>query len=167
MKLSNKENIVSEESMPEQIHGPAGEIKATEKKYSRTGLILQSVAFPGLGLSRLNGKPHWIKGVAGYGCIAGTVVFNKMEVGSYEEYGDADSPENANELFSSTKIQDNISLGFAYAAIAIWVTDLTWTFLGTSDLKNGILYGNHKGIYLDSDYDVISNTPLLSFKYKF
>lgn len=143
------------------------EVSTPPYAYKRTAIMLQSVALPGLGLSRLTGKPHWIKGVAGYGCIAGAIVFNKKAVTSYESYGRADSHDEANALFNTTTKQNNISKGFAFTALAIWAVDLTWTLIGTKDLKKGSTLGFRKGASLDADYDVISNTPLLSLKYSF
>ncbi|MCK5136169.1 MAG: hypothetical protein KAR19_10325 [Bacteroidales bacterium] len=142
-------------------------LPASSKEFNRVGIILQSVAFPGLGLSRVTGKPHWIKGVVGYGCIGGAIVLNKMAVASYEDYGIAESAEDANSLLSTTIRQNNISKGLAFSAIAIWVTDLTWTFIGTSDLRKEKLYSDQKGVSVGTDYDVISNTPLFSLKYTF
>jgi len=162
--------IVEPESV-EQKQGEAidsqGSIKSSAKEFNRTAIIIQSVVLPGLGLSRVTGKPHWIKGILGYGCIGGAILYNKMAVTSYTEYSSADSPDGANTLMDATVRQNNISKGLAFGAIAIWITDITWTIIGTSDLKRDMLYGVHKGVSLGTDYDDISNAPLVSIKYTF
>jgi len=55
------------------------------QSFNRTFLILQSLPLPGLGLSRMTGKPHWIRGVAGYGCIAGSIGLNRVAIDTYEQ----------------------------------------------------------------------------------
>ena len=75
---------------------------------NRSVVIIQSVLLPGLGLSKVTGKPHWIKGVLGYGCIGGSIALNKMAVASYNDYSSADSSEDANLLWDSTVRYNNI-----------------------------------------------------------
>ncbi len=59
------------------------ESKVQEKSVNTTSLVLQSLAFPGLGLTRATGgKPHWLRGVAGYGCIITSVTLNRMSISS-------------------------------------------------------------------------------------
>ena len=80
-----EENQITEESSNKSAE-EIGESPppSTGKGFNRAGIIAQSALFPGLGLSRVNpGKPHWIKGVVGYGCIAGTLYLNRMAVTSY------------------------------------------------------------------------------------
>ncbi len=110
------------------------------KQFNRTGLILQSVAFPGLGLSRYTGDPHWIRGVLGYGCIAGSVILNRSAVNTYDGIIDLTDYDEKNALYEKSLRQDQFSEALAYTAIAIWVSDLVWTFVGTRDLNNRTSY---------------------------
>lgn len=158
-KKSKKDN--------EEVESSSRKKSSDGHEFNRTAILLQSVALPGLGLSRVTKKPHWIKGVAGYGCIAGAIVFNKKAVSSYNDYSAASSPEEANSLFSTTTTQNTVSQGLAFTAIAIWIADLTWTFIGTKDLKKSKSLSQNKGISIDVDYDMKSNTPLLSLNYTF
>ena len=128
-------------------------------EYNRTAIILQSLAFPGLGLSRVRGKPHWIRGVAGYGCIAGAVIMNRTAISTYDEIAGLSDYDEKNALFEKALSQDNISEMLGYAAIGIWVTDLIWNIAGTSDLGKGFSVMSHS--------DPISGTPMIGLNYKF
>jgi hypothetical protein len=140
---------------------------ADRKEFSRASLILQSMAFPGLGLTRLNGGPHWLKGVAGYGCIAGSVILNRMAISTYDDYRNPGSAEQAGTLLAQAGRQDNISEVLAFVAAGIWVTDLVWTIIGTSDKrKEGSLNGR-RGITVVTGFDPAHQVPLLSFRYRF
>lgn len=141
---------------------------STSREYNRTAIILQSVAFPGLGLSRINpGQPHWIRGVAGYGCIAGSIYFNSKAVSSYQAYENSDNLDEVDDLFNQAVKQDNISEALAFIAIGIWVTDLVWTIAGTSGLKNDQLAGDSKGFSIGTNVEPVSSVPLIAFRYRF
>ena len=140
--------------------------KATDE-FNRAGLIIQSIALPGLGLSRYTGKPHWIRGVAGYGCIAGSIVLNKMAVSSYDDFLAAETTEDSDAFMTEATQQDNISEVMAYAAIGIWVTDLLWTMIGTRDLNKKSLYSETKGITFKTGYDPVSSSPMVGINLRF
>ena len=53
------------------------------------------------------------------------------------------------------------------AAIGIWVADLVWTILGTNDLNNRQLSGTEKRISIGTTVEPVSNTPLISMRYRF
>lgn len=139
--------------------GEGGAERDEPKSVGRTGIILQSMVIPGLGLSRLTGKPHWIRGVLGYTCIAGSVVMNRMAISSYDGISDLTAPNDKSDLYQQSVNQDNVSEILAYAAIGIWVTDLVWTVLGTSHGK--------EGLSLISTIDPITTAPLIGVSYKF
>jgi hypothetical protein len=134
-------------------------------KYKRTSVLLQSVAFPGLGLTRYKGGPHWIKGVAAYGCIAGSVLLNRSAVNTYSGINDLNDYDAKNELYQQAVQQDQVSEVLAYAAIAIWVSDLVWTFVGTSDL--GRSASRQRKLRVQPVVDPQTHAPLLSFNYRF
>jgi hypothetical protein len=136
------------------------------REYSRASLMLQSALLPGLGLSRLDRGPHWIKGVVGYGCIAGSVVLNRMAVSTYEEYKVPGSAENASELFDKAKVQDNISEVLAFTALGIWITDMVWTFIATHG-KDTINEEIADGLSVATSFDPNLRAPLLSLRYRF
>ena len=149
------------EKSPEEI--PVA--TSREEQYSRTGLILQSVAFPGLGLSRYKGGPHWTKGVLGYGCIVGSLIMNRVAVSTYDGIIDRAGYDAKNTLYQKSLQQDQISEVLAYTAIAIWVSDLVWTIAGTSDLNKRT--SSYQGLRINPTIDPVSNMPLIAFTYKF
>lgn len=52
-----------EEDPSEEIIKKETPTTSDSRSFNRTGIILQSLALPGLGLSRMTGKPHWLRGV--------------------------------------------------------------------------------------------------------
>lgn len=163
-----KENTASSDAGKEEIITNAETAsKAGLKSISRGSVMLQSVALPGLGLSRITGKPHWIKGVAGYGCIAGSVLLNRKAIKSYEGIYDLTEYDDKDELLQKSLTQDNISETLAYVAIGIWVADLIWSWIGTGDLKEKPFLGDLKGLTLETNMDPLMRTPMIGVGYRF
>ena len=142
-------------------------ISDVSQSYSRADIILQSIALPGMGMSRLTGKPHWIRSVAGYGCIAGSIILYQQARNSYNSVEDYPSFEDKRDLYETSIRQDNFSEVLAYAAIGIWVTDIIWTVIGTSDLNKKSLAGKGKGISFWSSLDPISYSPTVGIRLRF
>ncbi|MCK5134514.1 MAG: hypothetical protein KAR19_01905 [Bacteroidales bacterium] len=165
--VETEEPIVVETEETPAVRAGA-ESGSVNKEYNRTSIILQSVAFPGLGLSRTNpGQPHWIRGIAGYGCIAGSIYFNSKAVSSYQAYKNTDNQDEVDNLFNQAVKQDNISEALAFIAIGIWVTDLVWTIAGTSGLKNDQISGDLKRFSIGTTVEPVSSVPLIAFRYRF
>ncbi len=154
----------SDQSEEEEIR--TGE-NGSAKEFTRRGIILQSLALPGLGLSRAKGGPHWLRGVAGYGAVVGAVILNNMARATYEDYRTPGSADEARTLLDKSTRQDNISEICAYAAIGIWVSDLVWTFVGSSDLNKSRAADFVRPVSLGTDYDPLCGVPLLAIRYKF
>ena len=125
------------------------------KKFSLSSLLLQSLVVPGLGLSRYTGNPHWLKGVAAYACVAGSVVLNRKAISTYEDYLNPGSAENAGSLLEQSGQQDQLSEILAFTALGIWVMDMAWTYVGTRDVSLG------------AGYDPATKAPLLTLTYRF
>jgi hypothetical protein len=141
---------------------------AEGKTFSRTSLMLQSLLLPGLGLSRLNpGKPHWIRGVVGYGCIGGAYYLNQKSIQSNEAYKNPTSVDEVIPTFNRAYRQDVVSEVLGIAAIGIWVSDLVWTFLATSDLNQVELSYVPKGVSLGTTCEPVSKIPLIALRYTF
>lgn len=129
---------------------------------TRKNIILQSLPFPGLGLSKQNpGKPHWLRGVAGYSCVAGSIAFislstineNKQDLGQ--------------EYYDKSIQQWHVSQGMIYTAIGVWATDLIWNIVATKDLKNESSFYPSKGISIHPSYHPETRSPLVGFTYNF
>lgn len=151
----HKESARQEEAKTEAT---VEEYPVAEKSYSRGGLVAQSLVLPGLGLSRMTGKPHWIRGVLAYGCLAGSVAMNRVAVSTYESiYGEQDY-DRRKELFDLSLSRDQTSEILAYSAAAIWLVDFAWTLVGTSP---------GRGFSVHSSIDPASSVPLVVLTYRF
>lgn len=139
-----------------------------EKEIRRGGVIFQSLLFPGWGLSRINrGQPHWIKGIAGYGLIASSVLNNKKAVLNYNNYLDSDNSSDSDNYFNSSLKKDTFSKVFAYSAIGIWVIDAIWTISGSSKLTNNKYTGQSAKILIYPVYDLDLQTSMVALKLNF
>ncbi len=157
-----------EEAKHEVKEEPASDKTIAVKEYNRTLIIVQSIAFPGLGLSRINpGKPHWIRGVAGYGCLAGSVYLNRKAWSTYQDYLDPEHPGGKDDLFDQAYDTKRTSQILGYAALGIWVVDLAWTILGTSDMNKNQLSYHPKGLSIGTTIEPVSNVPLIALRYVF
>lgn len=145
------------------------EIEQTnDKSFSRSSLILQSLVFPGLGLSRIHaGKPHWIKGVVGYGCIGTAIYLNREALKNYNAYLNPDNINDIDELFTKAEQQDQISEILAFVAAGIWVTDLIWTILGTSEGKLASSAAKLNRISIEPKIEPLSAIPMVGVRYRF
>ena len=146
----------------------AADIILRDKKISRAVVIAQSMVFPGWGLSRINnGKPHWLKGVAGYGCIGASVIYNKIAVSSYEDYDNAIDIGQRDEFYNNSVRQDNLSEIFAYTAAGIWMIDFIWTIAGSSKLNNEQNYRQVKRFSVYPVYEPHIRAQMVSVIYTF
>ncbi len=137
------------------------------KQYTRTGLMLQSLAVPGMGLSRLTGKPHWLRAVAGFGCIAASISTNKQAIATYNSIETTSGFDAKVELYNTSISQDNLSELFAWTALGVWITDIIWTFVRTSDLPLTSAARDRGGISLGGGMDLLTYTPTFGLKYTF
>jgi hypothetical protein len=128
-------------------------------------LLGQSVIFPGLGLSKTSGNFHLMKGIAGYACISGSFIYNRLAATSYQNYEKANTPQEADHLYNSAISQRRVSQILGFTAAAIWITDFVWTMAGTS----GIMKTAHRQskIKLGPDFNAFTGTPTLSLSYTF
>jgi len=140
----------------------------SRKQFNRTSLIAQSIAFPGLGLSRLNpGTPHWLRGVAGYGCLAGSIYYNRMAWSNYQNYLGSENPTEIDDHFDRAYQQKKTSGILAYVALGTWVVDLAWTILGTSGMKGDQFSATQKRISIGTTVEPVSNVPMIALSYRF
>ena len=165
-------NVFAEKNIPasQELLNPVEDVPTSHpvvKEFNRTVLIIQSVVLPGWGLTKTTGNPHWIKGVAAYGSLAGAVVLNRAAIATYDRFLSAESAESADAFYSKSSRQDIVSESLVYVALGIWVTDLVWTIFGTSNLNRGAGLASNRKISLDGGFDAISRSPLIEFTYRF
>ncbi|MEX2427070.1 MAG: hypothetical protein WD577_02365 [Bacteroidales bacterium] len=125
--------VVADKVLPElTVNFPAGTAK--EKSLNRGGLIIQSILIPGMGLTRLKQKPHWIKGVLGYGAVASSVVFYSKSNDNYSNYLSAEALTARDSYYNTSIKQESLSDALLYSAIGVWTVDFLWTLIGTRDI---------------------------------
>ncbi len=155
---------MNEQVFVEVLARPVKGVVASGTSYKRSTLVLQSLPLPGLGLSRYTGKPHWIRGVVAYGCVAGAVVLNRMAASNYESIStEPDFNEKVN-LHEKAVSQDRTSEILGWSALGIWVADVVWTVMGSSDLKGR---GMKWGLSFGGGVDPHTSVPLLNVCYRF
>ena len=159
--------VLAEESAKVKIETNYPKSPSSKSEFNRTGLILQSIPLPGLGVSHYTGKPHWLKGVAGYGCIVGALYFSQLSKASYADYSAATETNWQTYYQDVATWQGNISKGFVAGAVGIWVTDIIWTLLGTSDLIIKPLSAETNGFHIKSEYDPAFEIPMINLSYTF
>ncbi len=58
-----------------------------------------------------------------------------MAISTYDDYQESGISGECQCIAEQAKNQDNISEVLAFAAIGIWITDMVWTIIGTSDMN--------------------------------
>ncbi len=133
--------------------------------------LLLSTACPGWGLTRLSGgKPWWLLGVIGYGCIGSSYYLNKLSVSNYDKYTNSSDINKTGEMddnFNTGKKQYTASNVLALSAITIWVADLGITWIKASKMKRSAKGVKSGSFSVGSSYDYSADTPLISLYYTF
>jgi hypothetical protein len=145
-------------------------IEKSEAKVTRVNVgnhLLQSAIFPGWGLTRLNnGKPYWLFGIAGIGCITASVYFNQKAHLSYDDY--LNSPDDdITGYYDDAVSQGNFSKIFAWSAVVIWIADLGITGLKASGMNRSYRISKLDAFSIRPSLDIKTDTPTLSFYYNF
>ncbi len=106
--------------------------------------------------------------MAGYGCIAGSVVLNQKAIDTYnKEFLKAYEPEEADRLLKKSISQDNLSEILAYTAIGIWAIDIVWTIIGSSGLTEDMSRRKNRGLSIGGGVDPAFKVPVVEFVYRF
>lgn len=161
--LNKTEDISNNEVTNKVVERP--EIELSRVKVGNH--LLQSTIFPGWGLSRLSkGKPYWLFGVAGVGCITASVYFNLMAHSSYNDY--LESPDNDIKGYYDDAIsQGNYSKAFAWSAAAIWIVDLGIVGLKASRMNRAYRKSKSSSFSVSPSFDIKTDTQMLSLYYNF
>jgi hypothetical protein len=150
-------------SEKENVTTPA---KSREQRVSTGAIVAQSLILPGLGLSRETGQPHWIRGVAAYGCLAGSIALNRMANTNYTLYKEENDPSARDEFFNKAESQDMTSEILAYTAAGIWVTDIIWNILACNTMNKASL-GQKRRLKLVPEYHADCRAPMLALYVRF
>jgi len=130
--------------------------------------ILMTTVYPGWASTRLkDGKPHWIKGIAGYGCLALAYVYNNKAASSYDEYQKSFVRSERDKLYDDATSQKQLSSIFAFSALAVWVMDYTCIIISHNKLMKNAYNTYEPKISFGYDLDPLTTQPLLSVRLTF
>ncbi len=162
-------DIVKTEDVPGDEVMDKG-VETPESRLSRVNVgnhLLKSTIFPGWGLTRLsNGKPFWLFGVAGIGCITASVYFNQKAHLSYDDYLTS-SDDDITGYYDDAISQGNLSKIFAWSAVVIWIADLGITGLKASGMNKSYRKSKLNAFSISPSLDIKTDTPTLSLYYNF
>jgi hypothetical protein len=133
-------------------------------EYNRGALVLQSLVFPGWGLSRAKKSPHWLKGLLGYGLLATSGVYYTLQTAAYDEYTAAATSVDRDQSYSEWEKKNLVFQSTLFSAAGVWGIELIWTIIGTG--KNNNMQVS-KGYSLHTTYDALSSAPMITMRYCF
>jgi hypothetical protein len=97
-----------------------------EKTFNKGSMVLYSVILPGLGQTKIRNKPWWLASVAGYGSLAGGLIFNKKYSDTYDLYLKSTEASERADLLTESQRNKNISSAFFITSAVIWISDIIW-----------------------------------------
>jgi hypothetical protein len=137
------------------------EIKAEkyEKSFNRGTGILLSAVLPGLGQTKINGKPWWLTGIVSYGLIAGGFVMRKQAEADYDKYLDISQDASARaNMYDQAQKKMDMAGTFIISGAAIWAANMIWI----SSVPN-----RYKGLkHLSLKTQSLDKTPYTMVSYK-
>jgi hypothetical protein len=145
------------------------EKKSASYKSVKTGSnLLLSTLVPGLGLTRLSeGKPYWILGLAGYGCLASSVYFNHQSASNYNKYLDSSKADEFDDYFTTGEKQYHVAKVLAWSAVAIWLADIGITWIKASKMKSYATKSKLTLLSVGSTFNNFAHTPQITLVYTF
>ncbi len=147
---------------PSELAGAYGEYPGLGKSF------LMSTAFPGWASTKLkDGKPHWLKGIVGYGCLSLSYLYNRKAANSYEDYKVCMDRKERSSLYDDAVSQKQLSSLFAFSALAVWIMDYTCIIISHNKLMKNAYNTNVQKISFGYDFDPLSAQPQLSVKLTF
>jgi hypothetical protein len=159
------------DSLPDQpasYNTPVTAEKEEKTPVYRKNNILLSAVVPGWGLTRLSdGKPYWLIGVAGFGCIASSIYFNRQAVTSYDNYKGSLDMNESQDYFDKAEQQYLISNICAYTAIAIWVVDLGIVTLRDLQVRKSMSDQKLSRLSVGPGYHGSTRTAFVALNYRF
>lgn len=127
------------------------------------GAMLRSVALPGWGNSyAADGGAYWLIGVAAYGCLGAGLYYNNAAYNSYEDYKEATTAGERDQLFQDASDQKDMQNVFLIAAGAIWVGDIIWSGLQAASVNKKT--AAQSKVMVGSYYDPIAQAPMITLR---
>ena len=162
------DNEIFIEVVAEKMTPPESTPPKYLKTVSKGNMILSSIVLPGWGLSKIRqGKPYWLLGVAGYGCIAGSVYLNRTAINTYDEYRASMDIEDSNALYDKAIRQNTISKSLGYSAAGIWAISIIWSLVTTVPSPELSIHQSLHKISIQPLYNQHMNCTMISLNYVF
>ena len=144
------------------------EIEKLADSYTITGTLIPSLVFPGYGNTRVKHKPYWILGIAGYGSLVTSYMFNKSAASAYDKYLLEKNDDTQRFMHYDDAVADrNISLVFGTAAGVIWAADITMLILHYKKHKGQISSTRVPNASINYGYEPYSDCNMLTLKITF
>ena len=95
----------------------------------RLQVLLKSVICPGWGQAGNRPKKGLLfLGLAAYGALGGSVLYNRRAEDKYAAYGESESLSERNRLFEEAKDSERSSDVLFYGAATLWAGNIIWAF---------------------------------------
>jgi hypothetical protein len=115
------------------------------RSYSKGTLMFSSATLPGLGQTKITGKPWWLGGVTAYGALAGGIIFHKISLNTHDKYLLEKEDILAREkLYNKCEKEWLISTGLFATAATLWASNMIWIAVAPNKQNSD----NHVNMYL-------------------
>jgi hypothetical protein len=149
-------------------NNPGMAVKGEKASVYKKNNVLLSAVVPGWGLARLsNGKPYWLIGVAGFGCIASSVYLNRRAASNYDSYKESFVMEESADYFDKAEQQYLISNICGFSALGIWIIDLGVVFLRDRQVRKTMPDRTLSRLSVGSGYHNSTRTAFVTLNYRF
>lgn len=130
-------------------------------KFWKGQMVLLSALMPGLGQSKIKGKPYWLAGVAAYGALAGGFAMKSAGNKNYDAYLHDENPASRNKLLEKAQNELNMSGVLIVSGAAIWAANLVWVAAIPNEFQP------LKNARFSLEKSPVGNTTLVAFKLNF
>jgi hypothetical protein len=134
-----------------------------------TKSLFLSAIYPGLGIYKLEKKKSYLLlGVAGYGCLASSVILNMKANDNYQAYLDNTDAKLSDDLLKKSQNQNNLSKTMGYATLGIWGINLIWTAVKAKQKRNmGLSIQDKQRLQFYSSYDPYTGINCINLRFRF
>jgi len=128
--------------------------------------MLLSTFYPGWGSSKTTVKGyHVMKGILGYGCIAGSFYYRYLSDQSYTDYRNSSNTSERDDFYDKSLKENKTSKILLYSAGAIWLLDYV-TILAAPNRSQQKGFRSEI-VYLVPSFNPVMNCTGISLKYNF
>ena len=133
---------------------------------SRVEALFLSTLYPGWGSAKITLRgAHALKGVVGYGCMAGFVYYRNLSELTYHNYEDSTNPQERDELYNLTVQEKQLSRVLMYSAGTVWMIEY-FTVLVSKNRSRGKGFKSNI-VYMGPAVSPDMGYPLMSFVVRF